>query len=79
MEIPEGARLAGTNQVIRAARQNQLICVYLADDADTALRERLLAVCAEHAVEVRRFPSKQELGRRAGIAKHCAVLGIVRA
>lgn len=73
------SRIVGMKQVLRALEMDTISAVYLADDAETRIRERIEAACAAHAVPVRHVPSMRELGRTCGIDVGAACAGVVRA
>ena len=73
------SRIVGMKQVLRALEADEVAAVYLADDAETRIRERVEAACAAHAVEVRHVPSMRELGRMCGIDVGAACAGEMRA
>ena len=67
------SRIVGMKQVLRALEADEVAAVYLADDAETRIRERVEAACAAHV------PSMRELGRMCGIDVGAACAGEMRA
>lgn len=51
-------------------------CVYLADDVEAFLKNKLKAVCYEYGVEIKSVPTMQELGEACGIDVGAACAGI---
>lgn len=60
-------RAVGTKQVIRAVEGGQAACVYLANDADSHIRQKIMAACQAAGVPVEEVSSMQELGKACRI------------
>ncbi len=60
-------RLVGTKQVLRALTDGRLTAVYIAEDADAALKKKIADACIDAGVTVRKAPSMLELGIACGI------------
>ena len=63
----------GTKQVLRALSQGRARVVYLAQDADAGIRERVQAACQGQAVSLVPVASMKVLGESCGIAVGAAV------
>ena len=68
--------IVGTKQVLKAIEAGKLSHVYLAEDAEAFLRNKLIAACTEHGVEIRPIPTMQELGETCGIDVGAACAGV---
>jgi large subunit ribosomal protein L7A len=68
--------VVGTKQVLKAIQAGSLRCVYLADDVEAFLKNKLKAVCYEYGVEIKSVPTMQELGEACGIDVGAACAGI---
>ncbi|MEL7602543.1 MAG: ribosomal L7Ae/L30e/S12e/Gadd45 family protein [Bacillota bacterium] len=68
--------VVGTKQVLKAIQAGSLSCVYLADDVEAFLKNKLKAVCYEYGVEIKSVPTMQELGEACGIDVGAACAGV---
>lgn len=68
--------VTGMKQVLRAVEAGKLKKVFVADDADAHIREKILSCCAEHGTEAVAVPSMKELGKACGISVGAACAGI---
>ncbi len=68
-------RVVGTKQVLRALEAGTLGVVYVAADAERAIRERIEAACALHGVKVRPAESMRALGAACGLVVGAACAG----
>lgn len=71
--------VVGTKQVIKAVQAGTISFVYLADDVEAFLKNKLKAVCYENGVEIRTVPTMQELGEACGIDVGAACAGVPKA
>ncbi len=80
MEMLKNAekRVVGTKQVLRAIKAGTLTAVYVAEDADTFLFQRVVRAAEAARVPVRRVPSMKEMGRACGVDTAAAAAGICR-
>lgn len=69
-------RIVGMKQVLRAVEKDALERVYLAEDAQPSIRERVEAACLRYAVPVVSAPDMQTLGRTCGIEVGAACAGV---
>ena len=72
------SRVTGTKQVLRAIKAGTLSMVYVAEDADTFLFQRIVRAAEAAGVPVRRVPSMKELGRACGVDTSAAAAGICK-
>lgn len=70
--------VVGMKQVLRALDHDQLQTVYLASDADPALKSKIRAACDVHGAEVIPVNAMKELGRFCGIEVGAACAGVMR-
>lgn len=70
--------VAGIKQVIRGVKENRIISVTLALNADEFIKNQISTLCIEKAIPLSYARSKEELGRQAGIEVSCAVTGILK-
>lgn len=66
-----GKRIAGTKQTLRALEEGTVTRIFLAQDADDALKQRILAAAGQVPVEM--VASKKELGKACQVAVPTAV------
>lgn len=72
------ARVVGTKQVLRGLKAGSLARVYVANDADTFLFQRVRQATEEAGVPLTRVASMKELGNACGVAIGCAAAAILR-
>lgn len=72
-------KVVGSKQVSRGIAEGTVGCVIVAEDADRALRKKLVAAAEIAGVAVRYAPSMEWLGRNSGIEVGAAAVGLVRA
>jgi large subunit ribosomal protein L7A len=60
-------RAVGTKQVIRAVEGGQAACVFLANDADAHIRQKIIVACRAAGVPVEEVRGMQELGKACRI------------
>ena len=65
--------IVGLNQTKKAIRAGSTSKVYLADDADTRVREQVLSLCRETGTDVVAGSTMEQLGCMCGIDVGCAV------
>lgn len=71
-------RVVGTKQVLRALKASALSKVYVANDADTFLFQRVTTAAEAAGVPVVRVQSMKELGVLCGLEVAAAAAGIVK-
>lgn len=71
-------RVVGTKQVLRGLKSGTLAKVYVANDADTFLYQRIVTAAENAAVPVVRVPTMKELGLLCGVEVASAAAGIAR-
>lgn len=60
-------RIVGTKKVMRMVRDGKARTVYIAEDADEHIRQKLLRVCSESSANVLMIPTMLELGAACNI------------
>lgn len=71
-------RVVGTKQVLRGLKSGTLARVYVANDADTFLYQRIVTAAESAGVTVVRVPTMKELGLLCGVEVASAAAGIAR-
>ncbi len=71
-------RVVGTRAVLRGIRDAALACVYVAEDTDTFLFQRVTRAAESAGIPVKRVPSMAELGRACGVEVAAAAAGLPR-
>jgi len=71
-------RCVGTKQVIRAIESGQAVCVFIAGDADSHIRQRVRNACADADLEPVEVDSMQELGQACHIQVGAATACVLR-
>ena len=69
-------RVVGTKQVLRGLKSGTLSRVYVANDADTFLFQRIVAAAENAGVPVVRGATMKELGQACGVDVASAAAGI---
>ena len=72
------SRVVGTKQVLRGLKSGTLAKVYVANDADTFLYQRIVRAAEGAGVPVVRVPTIKELGLLCGVEVASAAAGIAR-
>lgn len=70
-------RIVGTKQVLRTVREGRARAVYIAEDADEHIRQKLLRACGEHTADVRMISTMMELGAACRISVGAAAACVV--
>lgn len=60
-------RVVGTKQVVRLVKEKKAKMVFIAEDADEHIRQKIIAVCKQHDIEISFIPSMFELGTYCNI------------
>ncbi|MBR3494266.1 MAG: ribosomal L7Ae/L30e/S12e/Gadd45 family protein [Clostridia bacterium] len=69
-------RVVGTKQVLRGIKAGTLTRVYIANDVDTFLYERVVRAAEAARIPVVRVATMKELGQACGVAVETAAAGI---
>ena len=78
-ELKQAAnRVVGTKQVLRGIKAGTLSRVYVAEDADTFLFQRIVRAAEAARVPVKRVPSMKDMGRACGVDTAAAAAGICK-
>ena len=72
------SRVVGTKQVLRGLKSGTLAKVYVANDADTFLYQRIVRAAESAGVPVVRVPTMKELGLLCGVEDASAAAGIAQ-
>ena len=71
-------RVVGSKQVLRGLKSGTLSRVYVANDTDTYLYQRVVTAAEAAGVPVIRVASMKELGQACGVQVDTAAAGITR-
>lgn len=71
-------KVVGLKQTRKAAEQDRLELVIIADDADRRITDQIKQLCEEKAIKVYSADSMKQLGKAAGIDVGAAVVGILK-
>ena len=74
--LESSSKFVGTKQVLRGISEGTVGCVIVAEDADRALKERVVAAAENAGLPVKSAPSMAWLGRACGIEVGAAAVGI---
>lgn len=72
------AKVVGTKQVLRGLKAGSLLKVYVANDADTYLFQRITTAAQAAGVPVVRVASMKELGALCGVEVGSAAAGVAK-
>ncbi|MDD4840229.1 MAG: ribosomal L7Ae/L30e/S12e/Gadd45 family protein [Clostridia bacterium] len=76
--IKSSPKVVGTKQVLRSIASDELRCVVISEDADEALKSKLIDASMKSDIEVCYAPSMEWLGHASEIAVGAAVVGILK-
>lgn len=71
--------VVGLKQVMRGLDADELETVYLADDTDLSIRNKIMEKARECGVPIVHIPNMRMLGDAAGIDVKAAVAGVAKA
>lgn len=71
-------KVVGTKQVLRGIKNGTLARVYVANDADTFLYQRVVTAAEAAGIAVIRMASMKELGQACGVDVATAAAGVAR-
>ncbi len=77
-ELKGSPKVVGMKQVLRGLKEGSLKSVYVANDADTFLYQRVVRTAEAANIPVTRVASKQELGKASGVEVAAAAVGLLR-
>lgn len=60
-------KYVGIKQVLKAVENNEVKTVYVGEDAEKHVTEKLIELCAEKKIQVKKIKTMEELGKLAGI------------
>jgi len=68
----------GLREVTRYICSSNIRCVVIAGNAENFIIDKVTNLCKVHNVSYRFTPSKEEIGRAAGLDVPCAVVGFIK-
>ena len=66
-------KYVGIKQVLRAAKTEKLLRVYIGKDVEKNIVEELIKICSEKHIEIIYVETMKELGKLAGIEVRASV------
>lgn len=77
-ELSGGDRVVGTKQVLKGIAAGMFRCVYVAEDADSFLQEKIADACQKAGIPLISAPTMKELGEacRIDVGAACAALPV---
>ena len=66
-ELKNARKVVGLNQTVRAIEEGQAKMVYLAEDVEPKILQRLEQLCKERGVSVTKVADMKQLGKACGI------------
>lgn len=60
-------KYVGVKQVLKAVENDEVKTVYVGDDAEVGVTEKLVALCNEKGIKVKHIKTMEELGKLARI------------
>jgi len=76
-ELKNARKVVGLNQTVRAIEEGQAKRVYLAEDVEPKILQRLEQLCKEHGVSVTKVADMKQLGKACGIDVKAAMACIL--
>lgn len=77
-EIKHHSKTVGLKQSLRAVEANRVQAVYIAKDAEERVVAKIIELCREKNIEIRKAESMKALGRACGIDVGTAVAAIIK-
>ena len=73
-----GQRVVGFKQTIKAVMEGNVTCIFLANDADLVIREKIVNLCNSAGIELIYIDSKAKLGEACGIDVGSATAALLK-
>lgn len=77
-ELKNAAVVAGTRQVIKQLNKNQIIKIFIAEDAEPHVIEPVKELCRQRQIEMEMVESMQILGKAVGIKVGSATVALLK-
>ena len=78
-DLHDGSRrVVGTRQLLKKLAVNGIEAMYIAEDAQEHIKEKLLSLAQANGVEIILVATMNELGRMCGIAVGSAAAGLLK-
>jgi large subunit ribosomal protein L7A len=77
-KLPKGSFAVGLRMVTKALEANGASRVYIAEDADLFIKNRIRSLCVQRGVPVQDVRSMKELGTACGIEVGAATAAILK-
>ncbi|CDZ74584.1 Ribosomal protein L7Ae/L30e/S12e/Gadd45 [Peptoniphilus sp. ING2-D1G] len=69
--------VVGTKQVKKALKEGTVKEVFIAENTDIGLKNKLVALCEKYEVKISYMDTKKELGENFGIGINAAIAAIL--
>lgn len=76
-ELKTQRKVVGMKQLRKSLKEGQVVCVYLAENADPRLTDPVAEECSRLGVELKMVPTMAELGKACGISVGAAAAGLL--
>ena len=76
-ELKTQRKVVGMKQLRKSLKNGEVVCVYVAENADPRMTDPLTEECARLGVELRFVPTMAELGKACGISVGAAAAGLL--
>ncbi|SCG84109.1 putative ribosomal protein L7Ae-like [Proteiniborus sp. DW1] len=76
--LKDTKKVVGIKQARRAINNDEVLTIYVAEDADTKVVQDIINLCNEKSIEIIYAPSMKELGKACGIDVSAAVAAILK-
>lgn len=76
-DIESHKTVFGIREVTRYIGSGNIRCVIIASNADSFIKDKAVSLCESNNVSYRFLPSKEEIGKIAGLDVACAVIGFM--
>lgn len=78
-ELKTAPKVTGAKQVTRALKSDNVLRVYLAEDADPRITQPMEAICQNGDIPVEKVATMADLGAACGISVGSAVAAVLKA
>ncbi|MGL4607120.1 MAG: ribosomal L7Ae/L30e/S12e/Gadd45 family protein [Eubacteriaceae bacterium] len=71
------SKVIGTKQTLKVVKEGKAKKVFLAEDTEEAIKDKIIECCNMHNVPIEKCDSKVSLGQAGGIDRGAAVITIL--
>ena len=76
-ELNKSRKVVGIKQLRKSLKEGQVLCAFVAENADPRLTDPLMEECGRLGVRLIQVPTMAELGRACGISVGAAAAGLL--